>query len=173
MKMRLLLKKGFLGCAGLVGVVVVLFFAVIIAIVVWQSIVTASLSRDQKAVIEQLGKPDTYVISTNKAFRYEVWNYYSHETAFEFMNGKLAGDKRIPRLSDEFAFPDFDSTDFKHNTTLDSIFIIMGGAPTAEGSTTMPGLEDVTIYDYFDQVKFGLRDDKLVFVQTLPVPVAK
>ena len=134
---------------------------------------TTQLSDDQEAIIDQLGKPDTFVLSTNKMHRYEIWNYYSNETAFEFVNGKLTGDTRIPRLSNDFDFPDIDSVGFKHNTTLASIVRKMGGEPTAKGSTTLSGLADVTIYDYFDQVKFGLRDNKLVFMQTLPVPVAQ
>jgi len=129
-----------------------------------------NLSADQMKITGEFGFPDTFLISMDANNRFEVWSYYDLETSFSFLNGEFNGDQPIRDLEGGFEFPKFRPLQFTADMDLGDIKKIFKGEPTAEGILNPEIMDNVTIYDYFDQIKVGIQDDKVIFIQTLPVP---
>ncbi|MBL7070553.1 MAG: hypothetical protein ISS26_00060 [Candidatus Omnitrophica bacterium] len=128
------------------------------------------LSKDQQKLVDAFGYPDIFALLMDAEKRVEVWTYFSCERSFSFSNGRFLRFVPQKRLPDYFQWPDFRPTEFKYGMTMKDMEKILG-KPAASGKINSDLMEGVTMYDYFDQVKVALQGEKVVFVQTLPVPI--
>ena len=71
------------------------------------------LSSDQLEVVEKFGPPQSFKIIINKdetsrsakALRYEIWNYYSLNASFIFVDGEFSADDTIGDVPDVIVLP--------------------------------------------------------------------
>lgn len=140
---------------------------------------SVQVSEDQEGVINRFGYPDTFVLVMHENTRLEIWNYYTMERSFTFLDGEFANDEFVAELGEGFSFPEFRPTQFNQNMTFDQAKQILG-EPTAQGELIpelvelIPELmENTIIYDFHDQVKVAVKDGGVTYVQTLPVAVKK
>lgn len=125
-------------------------------------------SEDQTELISAFGYPDVFMLTMEDATRYEIWTYYDMEKSFVFWNGNFIEDQAVESLSEDFDFPNFRPTQFKNNLTLVEVSKILGD-PTHEGEINPKLIENAKVYDFWDQVKVGTKDEKVTYVETLPV----
>jgi len=125
-------------------------------------------SEDQKELISSFGYPNTFSLTMNSDNRYEIWTYYDMARSFIFHNGTFVEDQIIDEPEQEFQFPDFRPTQFSADMTLKDINKILGDF-TVQADINSKLIENAKVYDYFDQVKIGTKDDKVTYVETLPV----
>lgn len=125
-------------------------------------------STDQVNVINSFGYPDVFLLSMDDKNRYDAWTYFDIEREFTFINGEFQNANPIDNIGEDFQFPEFRSTQFKNGIGLKKVNKILGD-PTAQAQIAPNIMENTEIYDYWDQVKVGIKDGKVVFVQTLPV----
>jgi len=129
-----------------------------------------ALSEDQSSLVDAFGYPDIFTIIAKDGHRLEVWTYSEWERSFSFMNGYFQDDKYYKKIPDNFAFPQVRPTQFKIGMSENDIRALFD-RPTATGELLPIFMEDVQLYDYYDQIKIGFKDSKLFYVQTLPVQV--
>ena len=125
-------------------------------------------SQDQAEFINSFGYPDVFILSMDDKTRFESWTYYDMERNFTFLDGQFIEAKTISDLGKEFDFPQFRPCQFDYNMTLAQAEQILG-EHTAQGEVIPELAENTTIYDYWDQVKVGIKNEKIVFIQTLPM----
>jgi len=127
-------------------------------------------SEDQRELINSFGYPDVFMLTMDTENRYEIWTYYDMARNFIFLNGRFVEDQIIDELEQELQFPDFRPTQFSADMTLKDVNKILGDF-TVEADITSSLVENAKVYDYWDQVKVGTKDDKITYVETLPVYV--
>lgn len=125
-------------------------------------------SVDQIDLINSFGYPNIFLLSMDDENRYEVWTYFDMEREFIFMNGEFLDAKPVDSISEDFQFSEFRPTQFKNEISLEDINKILGD-PTAKAKVSAEIMQNTELYDYWDQVKVGIQDGEVVFVQTLPV----
>lgn len=125
-------------------------------------------SEDQAELINSFGYPDVFMLTMEAENRYEIWTYYDMARNFVFYNGQFVEDQIIDELEQELQFPDFRPTQFSADMTLKDVNKILGDF-TVEADITSSLIENAKVYDYWDQVKVGTKDDKVTYVETLPV----
>ncbi len=125
-------------------------------------------SEEQTELINSFGYPDIFSLTMEAENRYEVWTYYDMSRVFVFYNGQFVEDQIIDELEQELQFPDFRPTQFSADMTLKDVNKILGDF-TVQADINSSLIENAKVYDYFDQVKVGTKDDKLTYVETLPV----
>jgi len=125
-------------------------------------------SEGQTELINSFGYPNVFMLTLEAENRYELWTYYDMSRVFIFYNGQFVEDQIIDELEQELQFPDFRPTQFSADMTLKDINKILGDF-TTQADINSSLIENAKIYDYFDQVKIGTKDDKLTYVETLPV----
>lgn len=126
-------------------------------------------SRDQKTLIDGFGYPDTFVLAMDEKERLEVWSYYGLERSYTFKNGTFINDQIIDSLESLEAYPKLRPTQFKKGLSLKEANEIIDSEPTAQSELVPAIVEEAQVYSYSDQVIVGLKENKVVFVQTLPV----
>lgn len=140
----------------------------------------SNLSSQQKQLVEKFGYPTSYTISFGemtiegqyRPARLEIWNYDRHGRAFYFVDGKFTQDRDIAFIDKADPFPIAPSK-FDKEMSLDQIKGIIGGGPTASGKVPDKLLASTTVYDFSDQVKIGIKDNKVIYIQTFPLTVKK
>lgn len=140
----------------------------------------ARLSSQQQQLVERLGYPTSYTITFGEAtiegqykpVRLEIWNYDRHGRAFYFVDGKFTKDSDIAFIDRVDPFPIVPGK-FDKEMSLDQIKGIIGGGPTASGKVSDKLMASTTIYDFSDQVKIGVKDNKVIYIQTFPLTVKK
>lgn len=125
-------------------------------------------SPEQRELIQHFGYPDTFMLSMQKQNRFEIWTYYNMERNFVFLDGEFIEEQSVSNLSEDFGFPDFRPTQFENNINLAQANKILG-PPTAQGEVIPELMKNTTIYDYWDQVKVGVKDKEVIYVQTQPI----
>ena len=153
---------------------------VIVAVFIWKArspspFIVASdqtkASKDQIQLINRFGYPDTFTLAMDGDDRLEVWNYYGLERSFTFKKGVFINDQIINPLESFNAYPRLRPTQFKNGLTLEEVSNIIDSQPTSQAGILPDIMENSVVYNYSDQVVVGLQEDKVVFVQTLPVKV--
>ena len=129
-------------------------------------------STDQKELIDSFGYPDTFTLTMMEGVRYEAWNYYAVGKSFVFLNGTFTEDQEIEKLGDEYRYADFKPTNFREDMSLKDVKKSLGD-PTIEADVNDKLVKNAKIYDFWDQVKVGTKDGKIVYVETLPVFIPK
>lgn len=168
------MKKG-LGKILLVGLTIVgilLGLAILFKPKTSPFIVTSdqvSASKEQKRLIDNFGYPDTFALELTEDNRLEVWNYYGLERSFTFKNGAFINDQIINPLESFNAYPRLRPTQFKKGLSLDETSKIIDSEPTSQAEIITSLIEGAQIYSYSDQVLVGVKDQKVIFIQTLPV----
>ena len=127
-----------------------------------------TLSVDQQDLVDSFGQPDVFRLTMMDDLRHEIWTYYRMERSYVFINSRFVEDQIIEDIDEDFQFPQFKPTHFKAGLDLGEVEKILG-KHSAEGELDPQILENAKIYDFYDQVKAGFKDDKLIFVQTVPV----
>ena len=125
-------------------------------------------SEDQEELISSFGYPDTFMLTMQDESRYEIWSYYDMKKSFVFWNGDFVEDQILEDVNEEFQFPEFRPTQFSADMTMDDIGKILGDF-TVEAEISSELIENAKVYDYSDQVKVGTKDDKVTYVEILPV----
>ena len=125
-------------------------------------------SQDQQELVDSFGYPDTFTLQMMDNLRYETWNYYEVKRGFIFLDGVFVEDQIIDNLDGDYQFPEFKPTQFTEGMSLADVKKFLGD-PTREGEVSSELLENSKIYDFWDQVKVGTKEDKIVYVETLPV----
>jgi len=125
-------------------------------------------SEDQEELISSFGYPDTFMLTMQDESRYEIWSYYDVEKSFVFWNGDFVEDQALEGIDEELQFPEFRPTQFSADMTMQEIDKILGDF-TVEADISSELIENAKIYDYSDQVKVGTKDDKVTYVEILPV----
>ena len=152
----------------------------VVAVFIWKArfpspfIVTsdqAKASRDQIQLINKFGYPDTFTLAMDGKDRLEVWNYYGLERSFTFKKGVFINDQIIDPLESFNAYPRLRPTQFKKGLTLEEVNTIIDSQPTSQADIIPEIMESSAVYNYFDQVIVGVQENKVVFVQTLPVKI--
>lgn len=126
-------------------------------------------SSDQKNLIDGFGYPDTFALAMDKKDRIEVWNYYGLERSFTFNNGVFINDQIIDSLASFEAYPKWRPTQFKNSLSLEDINGMFETTPTIQADIDPEIIDSSQTYNYSDQVIIGVKDNRVVFVQTLPV----
>ena len=126
------------------------------------------LSADQQDLVASFGQPDIFRLTMIDDLRHEIWTYYQMERNYIFINGQFVEDQIIEDVGEDFQFPQFKPTHFKAGMSSEEVEKILG-EHSAEGEIDPQILENAKIYDFYDQIKAGFKDDKLIFIQTLPV----
>ncbi len=130
------------------------------------------VSEDQTDLINRFGYPDTFVLMMGKDARVEIWTYYTMQRSFIFLDGEFANDDFVAGLPKTFCFPQFRPTQFTQDMTLAQAKRILG-EPSAEGQLILELMKNTTIYDFHDQVRLAVKNEKVLYVQTLPVAVKR
>lgn len=126
------------------------------------------LSPDEKNVVKKLGYPDVFVVMIENGDRREIWTYFSEGVNCIFINGKISELKEQKPLNKDFYYPKVKPTQFFNGMTEKDVLKILPG-PSAITEGTIEGVDgEVKIFDYFDQVRIGMVDGRVVYVQTLP-----
>jgi len=126
------------------------------------------LSKDQKKIVDKIGYPDVFVLMIENDERREIWTYFDTGINCIFSNGKIAGFKEQYHLTENFHYPSVKPTQFSNGMMeKDVIRILSQPSAVTEGNIeTIDGT--VKILDYFDQVRVGMVEGQVVYVQTLP-----
>jgi len=130
------------------------------------------LSQDQAKLTQRMGYPDSFIITMDNHNRLEVWFYNKWEKSFTFLNGAYQKDSYQPKVPDIFVFPRFRPTQFRNAMTKGDVRGLLG-EPTAEGQLNLAMIKGVAVLDYLNQVKIGIKDSKVIYVETLPIPLDK
>ena len=141
-------------------------------------LVTFLFSSDQKELTQDLGNPTNYIIvfgemivdGEYKTARYEAWNYERHGRSFSFIDGKFTGDEDIAFIDKADPFP-ISPDKFKEGMTLKQIKKVIGADPNVVASVPELLVEDTKIYDFNEQIKVGIKDNEVVYVQALPINI--
>jgi len=134
--------------------------------------IPVQVSEDQTDLINRFGYPDTFVLMMGKDTRVEIWTYYTMQRSFIFLDGEFANDDFVAGLPKTFRFPQFRPTQFTQDMTLAQAKRILG-EPSAEGQLIPELMKNTTIYDFHDQVKLAVKNEKVIYVQTLPVALKR
>lgn len=127
-----------------------------------------ALSEDQRKVIKKMGYPDVFVVMMENDDRREIWTYFSKEINCVFINGKLSSLKEQKPLNQNFHYTKIRPAQFFNGMMEEDVIKILSN-PTAITEGTIETVEGkVKIFDYFDQVRVGMVDGQVVYVQTLP-----
>lgn len=137
---------------------------------VYKSQDSMPITEDQKKLYDKFGMPDVFRLTMQSGGRLEIWTYHKWGRAFTFENGEFLFDQEVQAIGENFKFPEFRPTQFKNGMKASELEPLLG-KPTATGKVNEKLMENVIIHDYFEQVKVGIQNGIVIFVQTLPVPV--
>lgn len=129
---------------------------------------SVKVSKDQAGLINNFGYPNTFALAMDEERRLEVWKYYGLERSFVFKNGVFINDQIVDPLESFNAYPKLRPTQFKEGLTLEEASKVIDSTPTAQADIIPEIMKDSQVYSYSDQVLVGIKDNKVVFVQTLP-----
>lgn len=150
-------------------------FAVLLLIPV--CINAQELSSEQRDMVQDLGYPGSFTIlliaDDNDPVLYhrlENWSYYEHNVSFIFYDGDLASHEKIEDLPGFSFMPKFyRSEQFKNGMSLDEVKNKIIGKKSYSKvnlpKEIMPSVQMVGS----EQIMFGFLDDKLVYVETIPL----
>lgn len=141
-----------------------------------KKIFPVDLSIQQQQLVKRFGFPTSYALIFGEAtleneyrpVRVEIWNYDRHGRAFYFIDGKFSQDSDIAFVNEAVAFPVV-PTRFTVGLSLEQAQGVVGGKPTASGKVPEQIMPGTTIYDFSDQIKIGVKDNKVVYIQTFPL----
>jgi len=138
----------------------------------------SKLSSDQSELVDDLGYPTSYTIAFGetvingeyKQVRYESWNYEKHGRSFLFVDGKFTADENIAFVDKADPFP-ITPNEFGEEMSFEEVKGIIGGEPNVSASVPESLLENAKVYDFEEQIKIGVINDKVIYIQTLPLKV--
>lgn len=130
------------------------------------------LTVDQKKLVKAFGYPDVFSLTIAEGDRIEVWSYYKWQRTFTFSNGKFVEKKYLDPISSSFTWPKVRPNEFRNNMTEKEVRKLLG-PPSVAGTINPELMENAVMYDYSDQIKVGIKNGMVVYVQTLPVPALK
>jgi len=137
-------------------------------------------SAQQKELIKNLGYPTSYFLvfgeivvdEEYRPARLESWNYANHGRSFYFVDGEFKRDSDIDFIDNVDPFP-IRPNKFKDNLSFDELKKIIKAEPTAFGEIPDYILEDGIVYDFSDQLKVGVKDDIVVYIEAFSIIVDK
>ena len=129
---------------------------------------TVTLSKDQERIVGKIGYPDVFVLMMENDERREIWTYFDEGINCIFLDGKVTGFKEQTGLTEDFYYPSVKPTQFFSGMAeKDIVRIFSQPSAVVEGSIEFVDGK-VKIFDYFDQVRVGMVEGQVVYVQTLP-----
>ncbi|MBN1406050.1 MAG: hypothetical protein JW946_05985 [Candidatus Omnitrophica bacterium] len=129
------------------------------------------LSVDQRKLVDSFGYPNVFMKAMGDDGCLESWTYFKHEITYDFLNGKFLKDRQQKRFPKNFRWPKLKPTQFKKGMSEKEVEKILRNKPTSWGILKPEAAKGVKIYDYCDQVKVAFEKGRLIYVQTLPVPI--
>ena len=140
----------------------------------------AGFSLEQKELIENLGYPTSYVLAFGemtideeyKTVRFESWNYDRHGRTFYFIDGEFKKDSDIDFIDNADSFP-IKPNKFKKDLTFEEFKKIVKAEPSVSGEVPDYMMENTIIYDFADQMKVGVENGIVVYIEALPIELIK
>jgi len=99
----------------------------------------------------------------------EIWKYYGLERAYFFKNGVFINDQIIDPQESFEAHPQLRPTQFEQGLELEEVNQMLKSSPDVQAKVIPAIVKEAEIYSYDEQLIIGVMDNKIVFVQTLPV----
>lgn len=134
-----------------------------------------TLSIDQQKTIEELGYPDTFTIyfyqnnpdgGYDQGLRFESWTYYNKKLMLTFQDGEPTSQETIDSALDNILPVPYRPEQFATFMSLNRLIKSTG----IQQYLILP-LEPEIVRDgqvfYADQLTFGMKNDRLMFVETL------
>jgi len=134
-----------------------------------------TLSVDQQKTIEELGYPDTFTIyfyqnnpdaGYDQGIRFESWTYYNKMLMLTFEDGKPTSQETIDSAPDNILPMPYQPEQFATFMSLNRLIKSTG----IQKYLILP-LEPEVVQQgqvfYADQLTFGMKNDRLMFVETL------
>ncbi len=131
------------------------------------------LSTEQRVVIFNYGYPDGFTLlfyddeSTGKAMRFETWLYLASGMQYSFLNGEYQGEEYIAAIDQEVLYMPYHPEQFTAYMSLEQV---LSAAELTE-MMVMP-LEEALVpggQSFFgDRITFGLKNGRLMYLETLP-----
>lgn len=126
----------------------------------------APISAAQQGAVSARGYPDSFSILYYEEMRYETWTYYSQGTELFFENGELISETPLDLTVAEVIPPPYRPEMFSSHMSLDEVV----AAANLDQYLVIPVeaelVQDAQVY-FGDQLTFGLKDNELIFVETL------
>ena len=130
----------------------------------------APVSSAQQVAVSERGYPDSFSILFYEEMRYETWTYYTHGSELVFENGELISETPLDLTVAELIPPPYRPEIFSANMSLEEVV----AAADLDQYLLIPVeaelVEDAQVY-FGDQLTFGLKDNALIFVETLALEV--
>ena len=135
-----------------------------------------SLTDQQQKLVDQFGYPDHFVLvfgemvieKEYEEIRYEAWNYDESGRRYNFVDGEFASDTNISFLIDA-DYPDLKPTYFTEGMNFDQVKKVIGADPSESVDAIPEIAENMTVYDFHGQIKVGVFEEEVVYIQTYPV----
>jgi hypothetical protein len=134
-----------------------------------------TLSIDQQKTIEELGYPDAFTIyfyqnnpgaGYDQGIRFESWTYYKKKLMLTFQDGEPTSQETIDSALDNILPVPYRPEQFATFMSLNRLIKSTG----IQQYLILP-LEPEIVRDgqvfYADQLTFGMKNDRLMFVETL------
>jgi hypothetical protein len=139
-----------------------------------------AFSRQQKELVKNLGYPTSYVIvfgemvvdGEYKDVRFESWNYDRHGRVFHFVDKEFKKDSDIGFIDNADPFP-IKPNKFKKGLTFEEFKKIVKAEPSVSGEVPDYIMENTIVYDFADQMKVGVENDIVVYIEALPIELIK
>jgi len=169
-------KSNLLKFVFIIGLV---FLIGVVGLFFWrqsQVLEAVSLSEQQQKLVDQFGYPNHFILvfgqmvidNEYQDVRYEAWSYDQLGRRFNFVDGDFADDTDIS-FELEAQYPDLKPSYFAQNMTFEEVKNVIGSEPSISADVLPEIAEDMQIYDFHGQVKVGIAEDKVVYIETFPV----
>ncbi|MGD2048040.1 MAG: zinc ribbon domain-containing protein [Chloroflexota bacterium] len=138
-----------------------------------------TLSAVQQDLVKQQGYPESFAIlfyqeessdGSLEDIRYETWSYYSAGTEFTFLNGQLIDEGALNLEVSDLVPLTYQPEQFTLAMNLDEVIATAGLDRYLVIPVDEIMVEDAQVY-FAEQLTFGLKEDELVFVETLALEV--
>jgi hypothetical protein len=134
-----------------------------------------TLSQPQQQTVDQLGYPDAFTIyfyqahleaGSDQGSRFETWSYYEEGLMFTFMDGEQVSQVTIPVLPDKFLPLPYQPEQFSTFMSLDRLKISTGIKEYVIQPIEPEIVQGAQVM-YAEQLAFGMKYDRLVYVEAL------
>jgi hypothetical protein len=163
---------------------IIIFIAILILVIIGSFYLfkdkETTFSPQQKELVKNLGYPTSYVIvfgemvvdNEYKDVRFEAWNYDKHGRVFHFVDGKFKKDSDIGFIDNADPFP-IKPNKFKKDLAFEEFKKIVKAEPSVSGEVPDYVMENTIIYDFADQMKVGVENGIVVYIEALPIELIK
>jgi hypothetical protein len=127
-------------------------------------------ATEREQIRSMLGMPDAFVVSYERAIRYETWHYYAAASSFEFSNGRLVTNLPLDEVKGPSLLPrQYDPAGFQRGMPIDQVKAMLAD-PQAAVTSDMPSELGVPLTTLTGEQLLAVFDSKgLVYAETVPL----